>query len=202
MKVWNIFLQFIDLRLDWSTYRVFKNDRKLLDLATIFGEAFPLDASLQDLDLQQKLLRLGPFGGRTRTQLKKQKHKKGRKQAGKQAGYIKESNAFGSCALNEATVLQVASSDSEEEHDAEEGVVESALKSVRVHENDRPDIIRLYLKKHEGESCSGGIPFSIHPEQVVCFLMTNLNSSGKILAHIAICKSPLRRMEMSIDFSM
>ncbi len=149
----------VDLRVDWRTFRVFQNDRKLLDLATIYGEAFPLDPSMQDLNLQKKLLRWGPFGGRTRTKVKKHLKKK---QVNRSLSEHEEKTQ-----KNGMILMEPVTSESEEDIESPEEGRDSPLKSVRVEENERPPIINLYLRKHEGERTPGGIPFRIHPEQVV-----------------------------------
>lgn len=46
--------------------------------------------------------------------------------------------------------------------------VHSRLHDERVEEDARPHFIRLFLRKHEGVACADGVPFHIHPEQLVC----------------------------------
>lgn len=36
------FYFFLDIRLDWETYNIIPNDRKLVDMVMSYGESFPL----------------------------------------------------------------------------------------------------------------------------------------------------------------
>ena len=43
----------------------------------------------------------------------------------------------------------------------------SHLHDERVEDGERPHLIRLFLRKHEGLPCADHLPFHIHPEQLV-----------------------------------